>query len=150
MIAPLKWEANAKNLYVLCKAEFFSGLSYWVVATARHFYAERTGGWEGPRRNTLEDAKADAEADYNANMEQLVQSFIIPSLRWEDRREHHPRAPWYADVFDETGYTIFTMEDKFYASRYQWSGKYRDSVDEAKADAEANYQETMKRLLQIK
>jgi len=145
MITPLKWETNAKNLYIQCKAEFFSGLSYWVVATARQFYAERTGGWTGPQRASIEEAKYDAELDYLTNMSRLVR---IPSLRWEHRPELLT-APWYADVFDETGYTIVPMEDKFYASRYQWSGKYRDTVDEAKADAEANYQETMKRLLQI-
>jgi len=77
-----------------------------------------------------------------------MSNIIIPPLNWE-HRPGNPKMPWYADVFDETGYSIVYSLGEYYASRYQWTGPVRDTSDEAKADAEADFQATMKRLLKI-
>lgn len=74
--------------------------------------------------------------------------FEVPPLRWQPQ-PGNPKCPSYAYVFDEVGYGIWKEDGKFKASRYQWSGPVRDTLEEAVADAEADYQKTMKRLLKI-
>ncbi len=72
-IPPLTWRENEKNALVPTTAKYFDGQYYRIVAGVHHFHAERGAAvWLGARRNTIEEAKADAEADYQANMKRLL------------------------------------------------------------------------------
>jgi len=71
IIPPLSWRENRSNKSIPSEAQCFKGASYWINAGLLHFAAERHG-WLGARRNTIEEAKADAEADYQANMKRLL------------------------------------------------------------------------------
>jgi len=77
-----------------------------------------------------------------------MSNIVIPPLKWENRMGS-VTAPWYAEVFDENGYHVWFVDGRYHAGRYQWTGPYRDTANEAKIDAEADYQKTIKRLLKI-
>jgi len=77
-----------------------------------------------------------------------MSNITIPPLSWE-YRPGNINFRWHADVFEGIEYSVVGHKDQFYAMRHGWTGPVRLTAWEAKDDAEADYQKTIKRLLKI-